>query len=284
MELIRVENVNFSYGVSPVLNDVSFSVESGRIVSLLGPNGSGKSTLIKILLGIYRPVSGCVFFEGEHLSRLAPRELAKRIAYVPQTHRMAFSYSVLQVVLMGRTPHKLFFSRYSREDTEIALHFLDRLSISHLRDRSYTEVSGGERQLTLIARALTQGANTLVMDEPANGLDFGNQIKLLDQIADLAQDGYTFIKSTHFPDHALWIADQVIMLQDGSIIADGSPNDVMNEQAICRLYNTEISLLSINGNLKTCVPRAIANGGIIKHPVGASPSPRPPRNGSGILI
>ncbi|MEN6440110.1 MAG: ABC transporter ATP-binding protein [Syntrophobacter sp.] len=272
MELIRAERINFSYGGSPVLKDISFSVDKGRIVSLLGPNGSGKSTLIKVLLGIYRPGSGSVLFEGKPLSRIAPKELAKRIAYVPQTHRMAFAYTVLEVVLMGRTPHKPLFSRYSKEDVEIALHSLDRLSISHLRHRSYTEVSGGERQLTLIARALTQGADMLIMDEPANGLDFGNQIRLLDQIADLARDGYTFIKSTHFPDHALWIADRVVMLQNGGVIADGSPSDVMDEEAICRLYNTKISILKINGSLKTCVPRAIANGGLKKHPGELDPS------------
>jgi len=275
MELIRADRINFSYGETPVLKDISFSAHRGGIVSLLGPNGSGKSTLIKLLLGIYRPSSGCVFFEGKPLSRIAPRELAKRIAYVPQTHRMAFAYSVLEVVLMGRTPHRPFFSRYSREDVEIALHSLDRLSISHLRDRSYTEVSGGERQLTLIARALTQGADMLVMDEPANGLDFGNQIRLLDQIANLARDGYTFIKSTHFPDHALWIADRVVMLRDGCVIADGSPNDVMDEETVCRLYNTRISILKINGNLKTCVPRAIANGGTAGHPEQHDSSSRP---------
>ncbi|MHC1726992.1 MAG: ABC transporter ATP-binding protein [Syntrophobacteraceae bacterium] len=260
MELMKAQGVSFSYSGVQVLKDISLSVERGRIVSLLGPNGSGKSTLLKVLLGIYHPERGSVLFEGKPVMRLAPKELAKRIAYVPQTHRMAFAYRVLDVVLMGRTPHKPFFSRYSEKDEEIALRSLDRLSILHLKDRSYTEVSGGERQLTLIARALTQGADTLIMDEPANGLDFGNQIRLLDQIADLARDGYTFIKSTHFPNHALWIADRVVMLQKGSIVADGRPADVMNEEAICRLYDTEISILKVNGTLKTCLPRSIVNG------------------------
>lgn len=261
MELIRAEGVGFTYSGSPVLENVSLSVDKGRIVSLLGPNGSGKSTLLKLLLGIYRPSKGSVLFEGKSVAEMTPRDLAKRIAYVPQTHRMAFAYNVLDVVLMGRSPHKPFFSRYSKEDAEIALHSLERLSIAHLKDRSYTEVSGGERQLTLIARALCQGADTLIMDEPTNGLDFGNQIRLLDRIADLAQYGYTFIKSTHFPDHALWIADDVVMLQEGRVAAAGRPNDVMNEEAVCRLYNTEISILRVKGSVKTCLPRSIADGG-----------------------
>lgn len=259
--MIRAEGVSFSYSGAPVLRDVSLSVERGRVVSLLGPNGSGKSTLLKVLLGIYRPAKGSVLFEGKPVARMAAKELARRVAYVPQTHRMAFAYRVLDVVLMGRIPHKPLLSRYSKQDVEIALCSLDRLSISHLKDRSYTEVSGGERQLTLIARALTQGADTLIMDEPANGLDFGNQIRLLDQIARLARDGYTFVQSTHFPDHALWIADRVVMLQRGTVVADGSPDDVMDEPSVCRLYNTEISLLNVDGRLKTCLPRFIAGNG-----------------------
>ena len=134
---------------------------------------------------------------------------------------------------------------------------MERLSISHLKDKRYTEVSGGERQLILIARALTQGADTLIMDEPANSLDFGNQIRLLDEIRKLSLEGYTFIKSTHFPDHALWIADRVIMLHHGAVIADGRPDDIMNDETICNLYNTLITIIRINDRVRTCIPRSI---------------------------
>ena len=257
MELIRAENISFAYSDTPVLANVSVSVKRGEIVSLLGPNGSGKTTLIKVMLGIYRPRLGAVFFEGRSMLEITPRELAKRIAYVPQFHRMAFAYRVMDVVLMGRLPHKPFFFRYSQEDRETALHALERLSISHLKDKRYTEVSGGERQLILIARALAQGADTLIMDEPANSLDFGNQIRLLDEIRKLAQEGYTFVKSTHFPDHALWIADRVIMLQHGAVIADGKPDDIMNDESICNLYNTRITIIRIDDRVRTCVPRSI---------------------------
>jgi iron complex transport system ATP-binding protein len=264
MELMRAEGIFFTYSGSPVLSDISFCLEKGRIVSLLGPNGSGKSTLLKVLLGISRPRSGSIFFEGKLIERIGARELAKRIAYVPQTHRMTFAYTVLDVVLMGRTPHKSFLSRCTKKDYDIALHCLDRLSISHLRDRSYTELSGGERQLAIIARALTQGADTLVMDEPANGLDFGNQVRLLDRIADLAREGYTFVMSTHFPDHALWIADQVIMLHGGRVVADGIPGEVMDEETVCRLYDTEVSIFQVGGGLRTCLPRSLLNNGVGK--------------------
>jgi len=257
MELIRTENISYSYSDTPVLAQVSLSVQQGEIISLLGPNGSGKTTLIKLILGIYRPLCGTVFFEGRSMMDITARELARRIAYVPQSHRMVFAYKVMDVVLMGRMPHKSFFFRYSDQDREAALHSLERLSILHLKDKRYTDVSGGERQLILIARALAQGADTLVMDEPANSLDFGNQIRLLDEIQKLAREGYTFIKSTHFPDHALWIADRVILLQNGAIIADGPPDDIMNDDSIGRLYNTRISILCTEGGIKTCFPRSM---------------------------
>jgi iron complex transport system ATP-binding protein len=188
-------------------------------------------------------------------------ELARRVAYVPQVHREAFAYTVEDVVLMGRMPYLSFFSTTSARDREIALASMERLDILHLKDRAYTEVSGGERQLALIARALTQGADTLVMDEPANGLDFGNQIRLLDQIASLARDGYTFVMSTHFPDHALWISDHVVMLQKGLVVADGDPDTVMSEEAIFRLYNTEVSIFTFNGSSATCIPRSVLRKG-----------------------
>ena len=257
MELIRAENISFSYSDAPVLANVSVSVKRGEIISLLGPNGSGKTTLIKVMLGIYRPRCGAVFFEGRSMLEIAPKELARRIAYVPQFHRMVFSYRVMDIVLMGRLPHKPFFFRYSQNDRDAALHALERLSISHLKDKRYTEVSGGERQLILIARALAQGADTLIMDEPANSLDFGNQIRLLDEILKLAQEGYTFVKSTHFPDHALWIADRVIMLQHGIVIADGRPDDIMNDESICNLYDARITIIRIDDRVRTCVPRSI---------------------------
>ncbi|NJL59788.1 MAG: ABC transporter ATP-binding protein [Desulfobacteraceae bacterium] len=162
---------------------------------------------------------------------------------------------------MGRTPHKSFFSRYSKLDKETAFHAMEKLSVLRLKDKNYTEISGGERQLVLIARALAQGADTLVMDEPATSLDFGNQIMLLDRISRLAQEGYTFIKSTHFPDHALWIADRVIMLQNGAVIANGRPDEIMDEETVCRLYNTEIAIVGIGKGVKTCVPQSLIRKG-----------------------
>ncbi len=257
MEKVRVHNVAFGYNGKPVLHDISISIETGFVISLLGPNGSGKTTLLKVLLGLYPPDAGEVFLEGSPMLEMTPRQLAHKIAYVPQTHRMSFAYTVFDIILMGRASYTSFFSRYSKKDYEIAEQAMERLSISRLRDRAYTEISGGERQLTLIGRALAQGADTLVMDEPLNGLDYGNQIRLLECISTLAEEGYTFIKTTHFPDHALWISNRVVLLHKGRIVADGPTESVITEENISQLYQRDIAILEVGNGVRTCLPRSI---------------------------
>ena len=256
MGLIEIDRLTYGYTAKPVLNDISLRISNGEVVSLLGPNGSGKTTLLKLLLGLFQPRQGEIRLEGRRISAFKPKQLAQRIAYVPQVHRMAFGYRVLDVVLMGRMPHKGMFFNYSKADEEIALEALQRLSIEHLRERPYTQISGGERQLTLIARALTQGAEIFIMDEPVNGLDYGNQIRLLRSISDLAASGYTFIKTTHYPDHALWVSDRVVMLKDGSVVADGPSQEVVNRGNLLDLYNAKVDVCSIRGGL-VCVPEEL---------------------------
>jgi iron complex transport system ATP-binding protein len=261
--LIQAENITFGYSKRTIFHDVSFPIRKGEIVSLLGPNGCGKTTLLKILLGLFRPGNGGkVLFEGREISSINQKMLARSIAYVPQFHRASFAYRVLDVVLMGRMPHKSFFARYNKQDTEMAQSALEKLSIRHLEDRPYTEISGGERQLTLIARAMTQGAHSFIFDEPANGLDYGNQIKLLEELINLSREGYTFIKSTHFPDHALWVADRVVMLKEGAIIANGRPDDTITSDNLFKLYGREVDVHALKENFKVCVPSRISNGRI----------------------
>ncbi|HET6420199.1 MAG TPA: ABC transporter ATP-binding protein [Geobacteraceae bacterium] len=257
--LLRAENVTFGYTGRAVLRDVSLAVGKGEIVTLLGPNGCGKTTLLKVLLGLNRLETGKVLFDGEDISAMGQKTLARKIAYVPQFHRASFAYRVMDVVLMGRMPHKSFFARYDNRDMELARAALEKLSILHLEDRPYTELSGGERQLALIARALAQEAHTFIFDEPANGLDYGNQIKLLEELINLSREGYTFIKSTHFPDHALWIADRVIMMKQGEIIASGGPEDTITSENLYALYGREIDIHSLKENFRVCVPGRLGN-------------------------
>jgi iron complex transport system ATP-binding protein len=257
MPRIRVENLFFGYTEKPVLKGVNLEIMPGEIVTLLGPNGSGKSTLLKSMLGLLPAKTGAVFLNGADIARMGQKALAREIAYVPQIHKNSFPYRVVDVVLMGRLPHKAFFFKYSREDMDIAGQVLEKLSISHLAERPYTEISGGERQLTLIARALAQGARTFIMDEPATGLDYGNQIRLLSQILLLSKEGYTFVKSTHSPEHALWIAHRVVMIKDGMVLADGRVDEVVNTANLRDLYRTEVEIATVNGSVKVCIPTAL---------------------------
>ena len=254
---IVVKNVSFGYTKKLVLKDITLHIGAGEIVTLLGPNGCGKSTLIKIVLGLLRPTHGKIFLNGTDITDLRSKVMARKIAYVPQIHRSSFPYTVTDIVLMGRIPHKVFFYRYSQADMDIAHDAMERLSISHLAERPYTELSGGERQLTIIARALAQGAKTLIMDEPASGLDYGNQLRLLEEIINLSREGYTFIKSTHSPEHALWVADRAIMIKNGSIVADGRCDDIVNSENLLHLYNAKVDVMRVNGSLWVCVPQAI---------------------------
>jgi len=253
-EVFNLDRVSFAYGNRTILDAVCGSVRDGEVVCLLGPNGSGKTTLLKLMLGLLTPASGTIRFQGNLLQSIPQKQLARELAYVPQVHRDAFTYTVEDVVLMGRLPYHSFFSAYTKEDRDAANTAMARLGIESLRHRAYTEISGGERQLTLIARAMTQGARVFIMDEPVNGLDYGNQIRLLARIQNLAREGYTFIITTHFPDHALHTANRAILLKDGRVVADGSPHQTITASSIHELYAIDVSVISVNGGGTVCLP------------------------------
>ena len=239
--LVEIDRLSFSYRSTPFIQDLELAIGGECATALLGPNGSGKTTLLKLVLGLLVPTSGCVRLRGEELHRMKRKDLARRLAYVPQVHREAFGYSVFDVVLMGRMPHTSFFARYGEADRRCTREALEKLAITHLAERPYTEISGGERQLTLIARAVAQGADIFVMDEPTNGLDYGNQLRLLDRIGRLASEGYTFIYTTHHPDHALAVADQVVMMKAGRILREGLPQAVLTTDGLAELYDLPTS-------------------------------------------
>lgn len=258
--VLEARDVRHGYGSRVVLDGISLSFAKGQLVSLLGPNGCGKTTLLKILLGLLVPRHGEILLAGEPIQRIPRRQYARHVAYVPQGHRTAFPYVVEDVVAMGRLPHQSPWLHRSPRRQPWVEEALAKLEIAHLRKRPYTEISGGERQLTLIARALAQGADTIIMDEPTAALDYGHQVRLLEQLARLAKDGLTCIKSTHAPEHALWVSDRVVMLQDGHVIADGHPRDEITPQILHRLYRVHVeSALAPDGRL-AYVPRAPGNG------------------------
>lgn len=218
-----------------VLDDVSFRLSTGSMTALLGPNGAGKTTLLRVLLGLER-FEGQVMLNGEALSTLSRREVARRVAYVPQTHAVAFAYSVRDMVTMGRLPYSRFGLLSSQSDEQAVSGALERLNIQHLAERAYTQLSGGEQQAVLIARALAQGGRMLVMDEPASALDFGQQQRLWAQLRLLATQGYTILCTTHDPLRARDIFDDALLLQKGHLVGAGPVAVMLTDERIDALY------------------------------------------------
>jgi len=253
--VFTLERVSFGYRRRPVLQDLSLSLAEGQVTALLGPNGSGKSTLIKLLLGIMRPSRGRVLFRGRALAAYGRKELARHVAYLPQNHRPVFAYTVLDVALLGRLPHKGFCAPFQPLDRQLARNSLAQFGIEHLADVPYTEISGGEQQLTLLARALTQGAEVFIMDEPESALDFGNQVRLLERVQALAERGYTFLFSTHSPDHALRIAHRAVLIRNGRVLGDGVPAEVIDQEGLAKLYDVEVRLAAFGEDGRVCLPR-----------------------------
>ncbi|QWT45467.1 ABC transporter ATP-binding protein [Azospira inquinata] len=240
---LQAYRLHYAWRGTPVLRGVNLALAPGEVVSLLGANGAGKSTLLRLLLSLLSPLSGLVTLGDRPLASFRRRELARHIAYVPQVHVTPFPYRVEEVVLMGRLPaNGLLGSTSGPEDRERAARVLERLGILALKDRAYTEISGGERQLTLIARALIQEAPILVLDEPVNGLDYGHQMSLLDHLQSLAAEGYAILKTTHHPEHALLASTRVVLLEEGRIAADGRPNEVVTPASIRRLYGVQVAV------------------------------------------
>lgn len=255
---ISVESLDFSYGTVPVLSDVNFSVESGRLLCILGPNGVGKSTLFNCLLGLRRPQRGTIKIEGKDIGRLSIRERAKLMAYIPQNHIPSFNYTVYDMVLMGTASEVGFGSSPGKAQKQKVEDVLNRLGIRHLRDRSFMRISGGERQLVCIARALAQGAKILVMDEPTANLDYGNQIMVQEQLRTLAAEGYTILQSTHNPEQVFLFADLVLTLVGGRVDSFGKPEDVICKESMKRLYHADVEIESLYDDMiRVCIPESV---------------------------
>ena len=255
---MNIKDLHFSYGEREVLKGISFDTQYGEFISVLGPNGVGKSTLFRCMLGLMKPSSGTVCVNGEDISALPAVELSRRMAYIPQSHNPLFNFSVLDMVLMGTTSQINRFASPGKQQEKLALAALERMGIMHLKDRGCANISGGERQLVLIARAIAQQARILVMDEPSANLDFGNKIRVMKTVKGLTEDGYTIIQSTHDPDQAYFYSDKILALHGGRILAWGSPQETMKEEMISNLYGVDVEVCSMhNDRVRVCVPADI---------------------------
>ncbi|MFA5520553.1 MAG: ABC transporter ATP-binding protein [Castellaniella sp.] len=237
--LMTLEDAVIGYPGRVVGRDISLGLMRGEVLCLLGPNGCGKSTLFRTLLGLLPLLGGQVRLHGRPLAGWSRRALARELAYVPQSWGSSFAFTVRDVVLMGRQAHLGPLAMPSRHDRDIALQCLDSLGIAALAERAITAVSGGERQLVLIARALAQQAPVMVLDEPTASLDFGNQIRVLEQVARLRDKGLSVLMSTHQPEHAMRVADRVALFRDGQVHYAGRPADVLDPARLAWLYGLE---------------------------------------------
>lgn len=254
--MVEVSNLHVSYRSREVLKGVSFQAREGTVSFVLGANGAGKTTLFRCMLGLQRPVAGAILLDGEDLSRLPPPQLAKRLAYIPQSHLSVFDFTVLDMVLMG-TNHSLgALGSPGEGERRRALAALEWVGAQALAGRSFRRLSGGEQQLVLIARALAQGSRVLVMDEPTANLDYGNQLLVLECARRLAGEGYTVLISSHDPQQALWYAHRVLALDGGVVVADGAAGEVLDGPLLQRLYGVEVEFAQ-QSHSRVIIPRQI---------------------------
>ena len=255
---IEIRDLRIGYGSGDVLRRVSFTAASGALTSVLGPNGVGKSTLFRCMLGLMKNYTGSITVDGRDTRRLSAAALAKILAYIPQSHYPSFNYSVFNMVLMGTTSQVSLLSSPGEKQRAAAAEALERVGVGHLRDKGYTNISGGERQLVLIARALVQDARVLILDEPTANLDYGNQIRVMEQLRALTAQGYTVVQSTHNPEQAFLFSHNVVAMQGGRILAEGAPARVVTEELMDELYGADIKVCSLyDDRVRVCIPRSV---------------------------
>ncbi len=254
----ELQNTNIGYTNHTVLKNVNFKIDTGQIICILGKNGAGKTTLFKTLLGVLKPLSGTVLLDGKSVADWDRKSFARKVAYIPQARSLPFPYLVKEVVLFGRTAHLPVFSSPGKKDKLIAEECMDVLNIRHLQNRIFTQLSGGEQQMVIIARALAQQPSFLIMDEPTSSLDFGNQIKVIQQVNQLKNNALGIIMATHSPDHAFMCNADVAIVHAGNISRTGHADETITEELLKEIYEVKVRVKHLGNNpdcnRKVCIP------------------------------
>ena len=234
---------------------MSLSIPDATLVNVLGPNGVGKSTLFRCILGLNGRYEGSIFVNGKDMRTLSVKERAREISYIPQSHAPVYDYEVIDVVLMSTGTDLGMLRSPGRRHIERAYAALERIGIEYLAHRTYTQISGGEQQLVLIARALAQDARTIIMDEPTSALDYGNTVRVLSCVRQLAREGLSIVQSTHQPDQAFLYSDKTLVINDGRVFAYGDPKDVITKELVSAIYGVNVEVNSLYGDkVRVCVP------------------------------
>ncbi len=240
MDILSIDNLKFSYGKPGVLGGISFGLEAGKLYGLFGPNGAGKTTLFRLCLGILKPHSGNVFYKGTDVTRLNAPALARIFSWLPQDHKPPFPFTVRELVLMGMAGSFGYGPKVEHELKALAA--MERLGISGLAERPYTKLSGGQRQLALIARAMAQDTPLLFFDEPGAALDYKNQVQLWQILKELSREGKTILACAHDPNQLLWYCDEAIILKEGKLEAKGPVNKALSQEMLDKLYGKSFRL------------------------------------------
>lgn len=241
---IKLCNADCGYKKKVILDNINLLFKTGEIYSILGSNGIGKTTLFKSILGFIDLIGGDIFIDGQNVENMSNKEIATKVSYVPQAKNYSLQYSVFDIVLMGRALHIKKFESPSKNDFDKVNEVISKLKIDHLKDLMYSELSGGEQQIVLIARALAQGAKFIIMDEPASNLDFENQKKVLDLLKQLKDDDVGVIMSSHSPDHALYCNSKVVLIKKNKEVLSGSVDDLLNKKNLMEVYGVELGIIS----------------------------------------
>lgn len=255
--MLEFNNIACGYNKTPVYKGIDFKVSPGDVVCIMGRNGIGKTTLLKTILGNLEILEGSILLNGKDILSYSNKERAQNIGYVPQSHVPPFPYSVIDVVAMGKAPYLSIFSAPGEADYRQAVNVLEKIGIGYLQDKIYTEISGGERQLVIIARALIQNPKILIMDEPTASLDYGNQVKIINIIKELAKEKMSVIMTTHHPEQAFECADLVVTMTDKKVIC-GQPAEILTDGLMEEIYGVKVMVRKVNldGREKiVCLPK-----------------------------
>ena len=267
--IMEVKKGCFGYGKRPdILSNIDLSLEEGKILAILGPNGIGKTTLLRCMTGLLKWRSGKSLLYGRDISSMSPRQLWSVLSYIPQSHTFAFSFTGLEMVMMGRSARLGPFEQPGKREYEMAEEMMERVGITHLADKDCNQMSGGELQMVLIARALINEPRLIILDEPETGLDFHNQILVLNMIERLAhQEGLCAVMNTHYPTNALSIADDAFMLNEKGQFLCGPSETVLTEENISRAFDVNVAVAQVRYGSRTV--RSIVPVSLRREPSGA---------------